>query len=401
MTPANTHTGPGTKSVLQLRWEENLSSLAQFLADNERFPAQTATEAAERKLASWLQYQRGHALPDRIEALDRMVPIWRKASFDSRWETQLEGAASFAAAHGRHPRTGSSDRQEQLLGYWLVYQRQGATPERAARLDSRLPGWRGSRDHLWCEVLGKAAAFVAGHGHIPHQTGATASERSLAHWLKEQRRHATPERAAALDGAVPGWRGNHPGHRAWEDSFTAVRDFLAATGRLPVRGNNAERRMSAWLYDQSRRATEEQRAALDAALPGWEPVVASWDERHKAVLAFRAAHDRLPEPADAGDARALGVWLDNQRWIASGEARAILDSTLPGWHVSLEDKWNARLAELVSHIAEYGSLPRQRSDVAEKALSRWLEKQRRFAGPARAARLDAAAPGWRGKQKTV
>lgn len=399
MTPENTQPDPGTTSAHQLRWETKLAALAGFIATNGRFPVHGSQEAVERKLASWLQYQRGHALPHRIEALDLAVPTWRSSTYDMRWDKHLEAAASFAAVHGRHPRPGSPDRDEQLLGYWLVKQRQATTPERAARLDARIPRWREARDQSWSEILGKVASFVAEHGHVPHQTGATDEERSLASWLKEQRRYATPERAAALDGAVPDWRGNHPGHRAWEDSFTAVRDFLAMNGRLPSRGDDAERRLASWLYDQSRRATDEQRAALTDALPGWEPVVVSWAERHAAVVEFRAAHDRLPESADTGDARALGVWLDNQRWNASAEARAILDSSLPGWHVSLEDKWDARLDELAKHIAEHHRLPRQRTEGAEKALSRWVYKQRRFADPARAARLDAAAPGWRGRQK--
>ncbi|GAA4034112.1 hypothetical protein GCM10023063_17580 [Arthrobacter methylotrophus] len=399
MTPANTQSDPGSTNSHQLRWDSNLATLVRFIADNGRPPAQGAADDAERKLASWLNHQRGHALPDRVEALDRAIRTWRQTTFDLRWEKHLKATAAFSATYGHHPRPGSSDRDEKMLGSWLVKQRQNTTPERAARLDSMISGWRGSRVQSWSEILDKVVSFVAEHGHVPHQTGAGEHERSLASWLKEQRRYATPERAAALDGAVPNWRGNHPGHRAWEDSFTAVQDFLAETGRLPSRGDKAGRRLAAWLSDQSRRATDEQRAALDAALPGWEPAVVSWAERHAAVVAFLAANGRLPEQTDTGDTRVLGVWLENQRWNATVQSRSILDTSLPGWHVTLEDKWDARLDELVAHIAANGRLPRPGAKNPETSLARWLEKQRRFANAERAVRLDSAAPGWRGKKK--
>lgn len=401
MEPVDKQASPEKANGNQVRWEAAFTSLTRFLAESGRLPALRAEDPDERRLASWLRYQRMHASPARAEALDSAIPDWRRTVPDLKWEAHLESVAAFTATHGRHPSAGSSDRQEQLLGYWLVKQRQVASPERAARLDSRIPAWRGFRDQAWSENLAKVASFVEVHGHVPHQTGATSEERSLASWLKDQRRHASGERAAALDENVPNWRGNHPGHRSWEDSFASVREFHATTGRLPSYGDAGERRMASWLSDQSRRATEKQRTALDRALPGWEPVVVSWAERHAAVLEFFTANGRLPEQKDSGTGNVLGKWLESQRYNASPEARSILDATLPGWHVSLEDKWEARLEELRGHLVKHGRLPRQRAKGPETALARWVDKQRRFATPDRASRLDAAAPGWRGKKSAA
>lgn len=260
------------KDVRRIRWDDNLSRLARFVADNGRLPTQRGADARELSLAYWLNTQRYGARPDRMEALDRLVPTWRKTQFDSAWERQMEDVASFKAANGFFPRSSSSDRDEQLLGYWLVEQRRNVTPARAAMFDARIPGWRESRNLplLWQNSLEDLVRFVTEHGHNPRQTGKATGEKRLAFWLKDQRILATPERSDVLDKALPKWRGNHPGHRSWIDSFTAVKDFLADHGHLPSRGADpSQHRLRQWLTDQIQRATDDQLAALDQAFPGW------------------------------------------------------------------------------------------------------------------------------------
>ncbi|MBG0738637.1 helicase associated domain-containing protein [Paeniglutamicibacter antarcticus] len=387
----------------QERWARNLAAIIRFQAEKGRLPVQGAKETTERKLASWLSVQRMRAGPARANTLDKDLPGWRGESRTSQWETKMEAAAVFAAAHGHHPRSKSSNRAEKLLGYWLVHQRRTATPERVARLDERIPDWRESQHQAWTVTVDQIAVFVKQHGHIPHQTGQDASERHLANWLKGERMNPRPERVTALDNAAPGWRGNHPGLRSWEDSLTAVRKFLADNGRLPSGGaDDVQRRLAVWVSDQSRRATDEQRSTLDRLIPGWQPTLVSWKDRHESVMAFHDTNGRFPDRTDTGEAKTLAMWLIYQRHAASSDARTLLDASIPGWHVTLDDKWDARLNELKTYVSGHGCLPHTRSsEVAEKSLGRWMEKQRRTTDPTRTERLDASVPGWRGRGATV
>lgn len=263
----------------------------------------------------------------------------------------------------------------------------------------------GPRKRTWWESLACTAAYVEAHGKNPAQTNPDPEVARLAFWLRDQRRHTTPQRQAALDAAVPGWRGSHPGHRAWEDSLQELRAFVTSHGRLPRwSAADDEMRLRNWLNDQRRRADEAQRARLDEVCAEWDEPAYSFEAQFDALKAFHAANGRLPRASDKGEAKVLGRWLSGQRQTASPERRSALDAEFPGWHVTLESQWDSTLSAYAAFLGNRGRHPRGQAagaDATEVSLSRWIQTQRASATGDRAKRLDAAAPGWRGKSRAA
>lgn len=320
------------------------------------------------------------------------------------WDESLSTAVSFVTTNGRLPST-KQDGSERVLASWILNQRKRASQDRRRILDEKLPGWRGGvAERNWEESLARTAAYVASHGKNPAQTNPDPEVSRLAFWLRDQRmRDIAPERRAALDAAVPGWRGSHPGHRAWADSLDELREFVTKHGRLPrLSADDGETRLRTWLHDQRRRADDAQRARLDEVWKEWDEPVYPFEAQLDALKTFHATHGRLPRTADRGEAKALGKWLSGQRQTASPERRAALDAEFPGWHVSLESQWDTTLAAYTDFLNTQGRHPRTRTDdAAELSLSRWIQKQRKNATGERVTRLNAAAPGWRGKSRST
>lgn len=157
-----------------------------------------------------------------------------------------------------------------------------------------LPAPRDSRHALWRQSLAALSAYVVEHSAPPSgNPPAPNEERRLAHWLMRQRRDARSGKLAAhkrtdLDLTVPGWTShetmwssNVPRGRAAHKSRRVVLAECAVwvrnhDGLLPRHGADdpTERRYGAWLTNMrlfARRGamTDEDRAAFDAAIPGW------------------------------------------------------------------------------------------------------------------------------------
>ena len=291
-------------------------------------------------------------------------------------------------------------------------------------------------DAAWQQKLAALRAHVAAHGRLPPNRDASG----LGGWVSDQRqgkkamdlkkegkalRGMSPARAAALEG-VPGWAWEVDAEAAWQERLDALRAFVAAHGRLPLRGDAAG--LGAWVNTQrnAKKATDAgrkcehkmtpARAAALEAVPGWAWEVdaeTAWQERLDALHAYIGAHGRLPLKSHPSG---LGVWVNSQRQAKKAtdagrkcrnkmtqERGAALES-VPGWawdeHAAA---WQERLVALRAHVAAHGRLPPHRD---ASGLGVWVNSQRTAkkaaeAGrslrqrmtPQRAAALEGV-PGW-------
>lgn len=146
---------------------------------------------------------------------------------DKNFVRRAEEIAAFRSVHGRFPRVRADNTAERLLGRWLsgvrtthrglIGKGPALTPERVRILDRVIPGWSQvtpghvPNDALFHERLEKVAAFVAAHGRRPSSISDECE--GLGRWLARVKSAWrgkgfmawTPERARAVNEALPGW----------------------------------------------------------------------------------------------------------------------------------------------------------------------------------------------------
>jgi len=293
-----------------------------FVMKHGRAPSQLARSRRELSLHQWMNNQRstlsaGKMHPDVRRAIDAVIPGWDAASglpprqrggeitpFAVRmWE--LEG---YLATSGGLLPPSNSNGPHDGLGRWLqVQRRQLARGElkrnRKRALDRVAPGWDSERrsDQKWSRRVDELAAFVAARGRFPRHTRKDDAERALQNWLVKVRKDddLSDDQVAALDAAVPDWRGGRGVADSWAERTREIQAWIADHGHRPrpQSADAVESRLGFWLTRQRRaqregRLSVEAAALLTAALPGWE----SADVRQAEPRQPRERRPRVPVP---------------------------------------------------------------------------------------------------------
>ncbi|MFB9714114.1 helicase associated domain-containing protein [Arthrobacter methylotrophus] len=185
----------------------------------------------------------------------------------------------------------------------------------------------------------------------------------------------------------------------WTEMAASVALFVERTGNLPVPGAEpAEDEMAGWLAVQ-RRAAQQGRMAgphrsfLDTRIPAWRQ---SRQERWNSQLALLAETRSAGAPVRGQ----LKVWLKSQRRTAAAgnltaDRKAALDAVAPGWDQpapGAEYLWLSRAEDLANYVDFSGRLPASAGGTAEATgLYRWMSYQRVLA---RSDRLTKARRKW-------
>lgn len=142
----------------------------------------------------------------------------------------------------------------------------------------------------WQRRIEELSAFHTEHGRMPRQSGGDAAETSLGRWLHAQRSKVgkgtlEPRQREALD-AVGSWDSPARERRdqtRFPESLKELQAFHRRYRRWPTamnRGDEHEMRLGTWLSTlrqavRDGRLPAEFEAALDAAVPGWNPLAAA------------------------------------------------------------------------------------------------------------------------------
>jgi hypothetical protein len=277
------------------------------------------------------------------------APALLPATGDSAdpWTEMAATVADFVERSGNLPGPGPELEEDEMAG-WLAVQRRAAQQGRmtAAQrlvLDTRVPGWRQSRQERWNAQLDLLAeAFTAG----------TAVRGTLKTWLKSQRRasaagNLTADRKAALDARASRWdRPADDAEYLWMSRAEDLANFVDFSGKLPASaGGTAE---SAGLYRwmnyqrslaRAGKLTKVRRKWMDKNVPGWLPEQdgreVSWSAQAHALGLFLEAAGRWPRVTDPAE-KTLARWLGTQRAVSRagrmGTARREkLDAVATGW----------------------------------------------------------------------
>lgn len=255
--------------------------------------------------------------------------------------------ARFVERDGNLPAPGAEPAEDEMAG-WLAVQRRAAqqrrmTEEHKVFLDTRIPGWRQSREERWNSQLALLSQA---------RSAGTAVRGQLKVWLKSQRRAAAAcslraDRKAALDAAAPGW--DLPalgGEYLWLSRAEDLANYVDFSGRLPASaGGTAEATgLYRWMSYQrvlarAGKLTKARRKWLDKNVPGWLPDhdgrEVHWSAQAKALEVFREETGRWPSVAVAAE-KTLARWLGTQRAAARAgrmvaARRQTLDAAAAGW----------------------------------------------------------------------
>lgn len=173
---------------------------------------------------------------------------------------------------GRYPSQYASDLSERTLAAWLKRRRSEAragTLAPACREGLNvLPDWEGTPRTVvfqtrWQDRLAALTAYRAAGKDWPLHEGTTGEEHQLGVWLPRQRfelrrGELDPNKVAALDEAVPGWRtGRKGGSKAaearWQDRLAALATYRAAGQNWPrfkAKAGSEEHQLGVWLHAQ-------------------------------------------------------------------------------------------------------------------------------------------------------
>ncbi|KAB1646194.1 hypothetical protein F8O06_05360 [Pseudoclavibacter sp. CFCC 14310] len=324
---------PGWNSSLNDVWNSRLQEVVDFQREHGRLPKH-AEPGGQWLDAQRKSHRKGTLAPDRVVALDEALPGWN-SSLNDVWNSRLQEVVDFQREHGRLPRWKDPGSK------WLDRQRQShrkgtLSLVRVAALDKALPGWNESSDDIWDTHLHEVVDFQREHGRLPKAREPSGT------WLDNQRKShrkgvLSPDRAAALDEALPEWNETgSPEKLPWDARLQEVVDFQRKHGRLPKWKDPG----GGWLNKQRQSYRKGalapgRIAALNEALPEWNetgsPERLPWDARLQEVVDFQRKHGRLPKKREPG-----GQWLNKQRQsyrkgaLAPGRIAA-LDEALPGW----------------------------------------------------------------------
>lgn len=173
----------------------------------------------------------------------------------------------------------------------------------------------------------------------------------------------------------------------WTAKAATVAAFVAGSGTLPAAGPDLiEDELAGWLAVQRRaaqqgRLTDEHRRYLDSNIPRWRQ---TRQERWDSQLALLSAASAANTPVRGQ----LRVWLKSQRRAAAtgvltAERKSALDTRAPGWDRPAADTeyvWLSRAEDLANYVDFAGRLPASIGGTAEAtALYRWMNYQRSLA----------------------
>lgn len=283
------------------RFDDNLKAYVAFVNANGRYPVSTADNEDEKRLAIWMsnqkaQARRNEASAQTIAALDAAVPGWNewqrkpqnRSGHYPKWDENLDLLAAFIKEKGVKPVFECDDAEERRLAAWLNNQRRmfrkgQLTPDRAAKLDGKVPDWNtlSRNDGKWFINAADVVAFVTANDVAPSISSDDSNERKLARWFAEQRRKAEtdPALATRLSQSVPGWESIKTASnvQSWDDTLAAARRYFDENGTLPATTSTdpEERRIGFWMtrnrkYLKDGRLPESKRVKLDETLPQWK-----------------------------------------------------------------------------------------------------------------------------------
>lgn len=368
----------------------------------------SAHGSGNRVLGRWLNKQRSHKKagllpPARVAQLEAVGVVWDALA--AQWDEQFASLERYKAitGHCEVPRGYSADPQ---LATWLRVQRREnrsgkLTPDRSAKLEALGVVWD-SHSNAWEQRFASLVAYKAKTGNcdVPR---VYPPDPALPTWITHQRaakrRGAiAPQRASRLEALGLRWepRGDNE-----ESIFEQLAQYHAQFGHCnipathPALGGVGDWLIAQRIAKRKGSLSGERRARLESLGISWDPHADAWEERHNALCEFKASNGNCDIPTAYRQDIGLYTWLTKQRTdfrrgVLTPERRVRLEELGIVWETSPGESpsrgrrkdgtrgpsWNAMLQQLKEFHLSHGHCNVPVTYSANKALGRWLARQR-------------------------
>lgn len=221
--------------------------------------------------------------------------------------------------------------------------------ESIAALES-IAGWTWGvpNDGSWRAALHAVAAGSRTQGSTLLLARRTAAGLDMQQWCADQRAAYSEGRLSAGQiqalEALPDWCWDPEEYR-WRQGLAVLQSYVQSGGDLTQITTSTRAsgfRLGQWLQRcrqdcRTGDLTDDRRADLDAAVPGWNCCPNSWMSGYQRLQRFIAQHGHAqPTQRCTVDGFNLGLWVTRQRTqrrrgtLSADHARAL--EALPGWH---------------------------------------------------------------------
>jgi len=304
-------------------WEQRFKELKEYKR-HEGHTEVPASYKENRALAMWVSTQRrihksNQLTAERKRRLESIGFLWEPN--EASWKRQFAKLRSFKERHGHCnvPLRCASDPE---LGRWLSNQRhlmrsRKLAKYRAKKLTEIGVVWhRGA--NAWDSKFAALVSFKRKHGHcnVPQREKENGG---LGQWLSKQRRDKKKgtlpkDKADRLEKVGVKWDALED---LWQTNLASLQRFHKRHGHCsPTTSTHAE--LSLWVQMLRRlrkcgKLPQERIAQLNKLGMVWDPLDIAWEEKFRALSAFKKRYGHCNVPSKFKGDPELGSWLVNQR----------------------------------------------------------------------------------------
>lgn len=337
-------------------WDEMLTKLRIFVKEKAKLPSTTSTSKTEQVLGQWASRQKSNyrdhkdgmknkARRARWETFIREYKELLKES-DQIWDEMLTAVNTFIEKNGKLPSSGSHDKHEKSLGYWVNNQK---TNHKTGKLNDydKDQNWETFvekhaglfKTHIkrWDDMMEQLLKFIEHHGKLPLTQSNHEDEKVLGQWTFRQKTHYRDETEIMKeDHCRTEWEKlttKYPElfknkSEVWDDMMTKVKTFVTEKGRLPSSQSKLkdEKVMGKWVDHQKQNYKIKKHGMEDECrCKKWENFMQDnpclfrspdqmWYDVKENLARFIEHNLKLPSQHSKNkDETFLGQWINRQK----------------------------------------------------------------------------------------
>lgn len=369
-------------------WDEWYGLLVEFEQREGHCRVPNRLIERERKLGSWVSYQRlerDRLSQERIRLLDSIGFSWDP--YDEDWESGFNQLVVFKNREG-HCRVPHRHKEGGLkLGFWVTYQRQRMSTlpaDRVKRLNDLGFSWEPFEED-WKNGLDALVAYKRREGHCQVPQIHQEDGFNLGSWVSGKRKNKQKldqHQIQQLDELDFVW---DVLDRQWSLGFDALVTFQRREGHCNVPQNHIEGLVNLGNWVRNNRRIKEvlgptKVARLEGLGFGWEHQDKKWEAGFAALVAFknREGHCLIPQHHTENEIN-LGKWVSHQRTrkseLSAERVKRLVDIGFV-WN-SEKNRWNSAYELLLQYRQRTGQIdvPRLHEEDGFK-LGSWVKTQR-------------------------